>query len=86
MEDVLDEVANGHKDSTTELAQFYFGGGDIEGLKNLVTDLGEIDARELATFDHLGEGIAVRVDAIAPTSRTPTPTAPTCPTIFRRTS
>ena len=34
MEDVLDEVANGHKDSTTELAEFYFGNGDIEGLKS----------------------------------------------------
>jgi len=65
MEDVLDEVANGRRDSTTELAQFYFGDGDIEGLKNLVTDLGEIDARELATFE-LGEGIAVRVGRYGP--------------------
>jgi DNA topoisomerase I len=50
MEDVLDEIANGRKDLQTELAEFYFGSADVEGLKKLVTDLGEIDARELATF------------------------------------
>ncbi|MGN6252368.1 MAG: type I DNA topoisomerase [Marmoricola sp.] len=50
LEDVLDEIAAGRKDRNSELAAFYFGDGDVEGLKKLVTDLGEIDARELATF------------------------------------
>ncbi|MDX6317585.1 MAG: topoisomerase [Nocardioidaceae bacterium] len=65
MEDVLDEVAKGTRDSTTELAAFYFGTGDREGLKALVTELGEIDARELSTFE-LDEGIAVRVGRYGP--------------------
>ena len=50
MEDVLDEIAGGRRDRKTELGEFYFGSGDVEGLKALVTDLGDIDARELATF------------------------------------
>ena len=50
MEDVLDEIAAGRKDRSTELAEFYFGTGDVEGLKTLVDGLGDIDARELATF------------------------------------
>ena len=39
------------------LAEFYFGDGDgdVEGLKQLVTELGDIDARELATFP-IGDG------------------------------
>jgi DNA topoisomerase-1 len=65
MEDVLDEVAAGNRDSTTELAAFYFGTGDREGLKTLVTELGDIDARELSTFE-LDEGIAVRVGRYGP--------------------
>jgi DNA topoisomerase-1 len=50
MEDVLDDIAGGRRDRNTELAEFYFGSGDVEGLKTLVNELGEIDARELATF------------------------------------
>jgi DNA topoisomerase-1 len=65
MEDVLDEVAAGTRDSTTELAAFYFGTGNQQGLKTLVTELGEIDARELSTFE-LGDGIAVRVGRYGP--------------------
>ncbi|UAL29444.1 type I DNA topoisomerase [Nocardioides rotundus] len=50
MEDVLDEIAAGHSDRQSELAEFYFGQGDVVGLKTLVEELGDIDARELATF------------------------------------
>ncbi|MGN6722403.1 MAG: topoisomerase C-terminal repeat-containing protein, partial [Marmoricola sp.] len=50
LEDVLDEIAGGRKQRNTELAEFYFGSGDVQGLKTLVTELGEIDAKELATF------------------------------------
>jgi DNA topoisomerase I len=71
MEDVLDEIAGGRRDRNTELAEFYFGGGDVEGLKQLVDGLGEIDARELATFpvrDADGEpsGIVLRVGRYGP--------------------
>ena len=65
MEDVLDEVAAGRADRNTELAKFYFGTGDVEGLKKLVSELGEIDARELATFP-IGEGINLRVGRYGP--------------------
>jgi DNA topoisomerase-1 len=65
MEDVLDDIAAGRKDRRDELAAFYFGNGDIEGLKQLVTELGDIDARDLATFP-IGEGIALRVGRYGP--------------------
>jgi DNA topoisomerase-1 len=68
MEDVLDEIAAGRKDRNTELAEFYFGSGDVEGLKKLVDELGEIDARELATFPVGDEdsGIHLRVGRYGP--------------------
>ena len=68
MEDVLDEIAAGRKDRSTELAEFYFGTGDVEGLKTLVDGLGDIDARELATFPVGGadSGINLRVGRYGP--------------------
>jgi DNA topoisomerase-1 len=71
MEDVLDDIAGGRKNLQTELAEFYFGGGNVEGLKTLVTDLGEIDAKELATFpvhrpDGEPSGIDLRVGRYGP--------------------
>jgi DNA topoisomerase-1 len=68
MEDVLDEIAGGRRDRNTELAEFYFGSGQVEGLKKLVTELGEIDAKELATFPIGGSdsGIALRVGKYGP--------------------
>src|SRR3546814_10121937 len=44
MEDVLDEIAAGRKDRQTELGEFYYGTGDVEGLKTLDTELGDIEA------------------------------------------
>ncbi|HET8603812.1 MAG TPA: DNA topoisomerase, partial [Marmoricola sp.] len=73
MEDVLDEIAAGRSDRNTELAEFYFGKGDIEGLKQLVSELGEIDAKELATFPIGGDdsGIVLRVGRYGPYIETP---------------
>ncbi len=65
MEDVLDEIAAGRRNRNTELAEFYFGTGDVEGLHKLVSELGEIDARELATFP-IGDGIDLRVGRYGP--------------------
>ncbi|HEX6485719.1 MAG TPA: type I DNA topoisomerase [Nocardioidaceae bacterium] len=70
MEDVLDEVAAGRADRNTELAKFYFGTGNVEGLKKLVSELGEIDARELATFP-IVDGIDLRVGRYGPYIETP---------------
>ena len=68
MEDVLDDVAGGRRDRNTELAEFYFGSGEVEGLKKLVTELGDIDAKELATFP-IGDpeaGVSLRVGKYGP--------------------
>ena len=65
MEDILDEIAAGRADRAAQLAKFYFGSGDIVGIKRQVTELGDIDARELATFP-LGDGINLRVGRYGP--------------------
>ena len=64
MEEVLDQIADGHAERLRVLTDFYFGGdGDREGLQRLVSELGEIDARKLSTFSlgDLDSGIVVRV-------------------------
>jgi DNA topoisomerase-1 len=68
MEDVLDDIAGGRKDRVTELAEFYYGSDKVQGLHPLVTGLGEIDAKELATFPIGGpdSGIALRVGKYGP--------------------
>ena len=72
MEDVLDDIAGGRRDRVTELGEFYYGGGDVVGLKTLVSDLGEIDAKEMATFP-IGEGIDLRVGRYGPYVEGPGP-------------
>ena len=68
MEDVLDDIAGGRRDRNTELGEFYFGSGNVVGLKTLVNELGDIDAKELATFPIGGadSGIALRVGKFGP--------------------
>ena len=68
MEDVLDDIAAGRKDRVSELDEFYYGSDTIQGLHQLVTGLGEIDARELATFPVGGpdSGIQLRVGRYGP--------------------
>ena len=51
MEDVLDEIADGQAERLRVLTDFYFGDDNREGLHRLVTELGEIDARKLSTFE-----------------------------------
>ena len=91
MEDVLDEIAGGRKDRATELGEFYYGAGDVVGLKTLVTELGDIDAKEMATFP-IGEGIDLRVGRYGPyvegpgEARRARRCAPTSPTTSRPTS
>jgi DNA topoisomerase I len=51
MEDVLDEIADGHAERLRVLTDFYFGDDNREGLHRLVTELGEIDARRLSTVE-----------------------------------
>ena len=68
MEDVLDEIAAGRKQRNTELGEFYYGTEELDGLKKLVDELGDIDARELATFPVGGpdSGVNLRVGRYGP--------------------
>ena len=68
MEDVLDEIAVGRKERAAELAEFYYGSDNVQGLHRLVTGLGEIDAKEMATFPVGGpdSGIVLRVGRYGP--------------------
>jgi DNA topoisomerase I len=65
MEDRLDEIAAGRAQRPAELARFWSGGDGLEGLKHLVDNLGEIDARGISSFP-LGEGLVVRVGRYGP--------------------
>jgi DNA topoisomerase I len=68
MEDVLDDIAAGRKDRVSELREFYYGSDRVEGLHPLVSGLGDIDAKELATFPigDPGSGIFLRVGKYGP--------------------
>jgi DNA topoisomerase-1 len=59
MEDALDQIAAGDEERVGWLRRFYYGDGDI-GLKELVSDLGAIDAREISSVA-IGNGIVLRV-------------------------
>lgn len=68
LEDVLDDIAQGRKDRVTELQEFYFGSDRRAGLQPLVQGLGDIDAKELATFPvgDEADGIHLRVGKYGP--------------------
>jgi len=67
MEEDLDRIARGDEQRVAWLQRFYFGDESThsEGLRGLVEDLGEIDARGVSTVD-IGEGIVVRVGRYGP--------------------
>jgi DNA topoisomerase I len=80
MEDDLDRIARGEAQAVPWLRRFYFGegvgaggaadagngdGDHLGGLKELVTDLGAIDAREVSTLP-VGNGIVLRVGRYGP--------------------
>jgi DNA topoisomerase I len=71
MEDVLDEIARGEAERVPWLRRFYFGAdgdgaGRERGLKSLVGDIGDIDAREVSSFPLAGTDIVVRVGRYGP--------------------
>jgi DNA topoisomerase-1 len=67
MEEDLDAIARGDEQRAVWLRRFYFGdeAASAEGLRDLVEDLGEIDARAVSTID-IGDGIVVRVGRYGP--------------------
>ena len=70
MEDVLDEIARGEAERVPWLRRFYFGADDGDaadpGLKSLVGDIGDIDAREVSSFPLPDSDIVVRVGRYGP--------------------
>ncbi len=68
MERILDDIAGGRKDRAQELGEFYYGADNLPGLHELVTGLGDIDAKDNATFP-IGDpelGINLRVGRYGP--------------------
>ncbi|MFV0459739.1 MAG: type I DNA topoisomerase [Actinomycetales bacterium] len=73
MEEDLDRIASGAQDRVDWLTHFYFGDPTVpldrtetsHGLKALVEDLGEIDARAVNSID-IGDGITLRVGRYGP--------------------
>jgi DNA topoisomerase I len=66
MEDVLDEIARGEAERVRWLQLFYFGENGEEGLKELVSDLGDIDAKEVSSFPIPDSDIVIRVGRYGP--------------------
>jgi DNA topoisomerase-1 len=71
MEDVLDEIARGEAERVPWLRRFYFGapnsnGQSDPGLKSLVSDISDIDARDVSSFPLAGTDIVVRVGRYGP--------------------
>jgi DNA topoisomerase-1 len=65
MEDDLDKIAGGEADRVDWLGQFYFGGGDHPGLREIVDNLGDIDARAVNSI-RIDDGITLRVGKYGP--------------------
>ena len=67
MEGGLDAIAAGQEQRVEWLQRFYFGDEATsgEGLRDLVDDLGDIDARAISTIE-IGDGIVVRVGRYGP--------------------
>ena len=66
MEEGLDEIARGEAARVPWLRRFYFGSDGEEGLKQLVSDLGDIDARDVSSFPLADSDIVVRVGRYGP--------------------
>jgi DNA topoisomerase-1 len=66
MEDALDDIASGEAERVPWLRRFYFGADGEEGLKEMVSDLSDIDARDVSSFPLAGTDIVVRVGRYGP--------------------
>jgi DNA topoisomerase-1 len=65
MEDDLDRIASGEADRLDWLNEFYFGGDKHKGLRQIVDNLGEIDAREINSVE-VAPGITLRIGKYGP--------------------
>lgn len=72
LEDDLDEIAKGHKGRSAWLKHFYFGDSDVRGLRDVVDNLGDIDARAINSIE-IADGIVLRVGKFGPYLEKPVP-------------
>ncbi|WP_423918605.1 type I DNA topoisomerase [Frigoribacterium sp. 2-23] len=72
MEDDLDRIAGGEADRVDWLNGFYFGNDDHRGLRKVIDNLGEIDARDINSIE-LADGLTLRIGRYGPYIETPGP-------------
>ncbi|MFD4422620.1 type I DNA topoisomerase [Agromyces sp. NPDC058484] len=65
MEDDLDHIAAGEADRVDWLSSFYFGSDRHRGLRQVVDNLGEIDAREINSVS-IAPGVTLRIGKYGP--------------------
>jgi len=65
MENDLDRIADGEANRTEWLTGWYFGGDRHRGLRQVIDNLGDIDAREINSFP-IGDGITLRIGRYGP--------------------
>ncbi|MDQ1606964.1 MAG: topoisomerase, partial [Microbacteriaceae bacterium] len=65
MENDLDRIANGEQNRVEWLTGFYFGSDDHRGLRTVIDNLGEIDAREINSI-RLTDDITLRIGKYGP--------------------
>jgi DNA topoisomerase-1 len=65
MEDDLDRIADGKADRVDWLTSFYFGSEKHRGLRQVIDNLGEIDARSINSMP-IGDDITLRIGKYGP--------------------
>jgi DNA topoisomerase I len=72
MENDLDRIAGGEQDRVGWLKGFYFGGDKYRGLRSVIDNLGDIDAREINSIK-LTDDITLRIGKYGPYLEVPDP-------------
>jgi len=75
MEEDLDRIAGGEESRVGWLTGFYFGNDQHRGLRTVVDNLGEIDARDINSVKLAGD-ITLRIGRYGPYLETPDPDSP----------
>ena len=75
MEDDLDRIAGGEANRVEWLTGFYFGSAEHRGLRTVIDNLGDIDAREINSI-RIADDITLRIGKYGPYLEVPTPAEP----------
>ena len=65
MEDDLDRIADGEENRVEWLTGFYFGSAKHRGLRTVIDNMGEIDAREINSI-RIGDDVTLRIGKYGP--------------------